>query len=206
MYNKLLEQYVVLLEAEPVNPYEFSIRQRIRDYFNIKGQVDYATSPQINDFIKTPDTLAQELPASKEMLKKLDTFDDQAIRAFTKLNTMNLVRLRRRSIRNQIFPGIAFSGSVVGLLLNLQDFLAISIKDSFAWLSRSNLSLLFQGIIILILVVAIGIARINWMFTNPRIGLVDAFGDVVDPKNWRLPLGVEFTRKEVYYVKEAQKF
>ena len=31
-------------------------------------------------------------------------------------------------------------------------------------------------------------------------------GCVVDPKNWTLPLGVEFTRKEVYYAQEAQKF
>jgi hypothetical protein len=30
--------------------------------------------------------------------------------------------------------------------------------------------------------------------------------NVVDPKNWRLPLGVEFTRKEVYDVQETQKF
>jgi hypothetical protein len=29
---------------------------------------------------------------------------------------------------------------------------------------------------------------------------------VVDPKNWRLPLGVELTRKEVYDAQEAQKF
>jgi hypothetical protein len=29
---------------------------------------------------------------------------------------------------------------------------------------------------------------------------------VVDPKNWRLPVGVEFTRKEVYDAQKAQKF
>jgi len=178
-YNKLLEEYVVLLEAESINPYEFSIKRRIRAYFNIKWQLDYATSSQINDFIKTPDTLAQELPAAKEMLKKLDKFDDQAIRTFTKLNSMNLIRLRRRSIRNQITPGIALTGSIIGLLLDLQDILAISIKDSIAWLNRFDVSLLFQWVIILIIVLAIVIARLNWMFTNPRIGLVDAFGDIL---------------------------
>jgi len=178
-YNKLLEEYVILLQAESANPYEFSIKQRIRDYFSIKGQLDYATSSQINDFIKTPNALAQELPEAKNMLKKLDKFDDQAIRVFTKLNSMNLIRLRRRSIRNQIVPGIAFTGSIIGLLIDLQDVLAISIKDSIAWLSRFNISLLFQIIIILIIVLAVVIARINWMFTTPRIGLVDAFGDIL---------------------------
>jgi hypothetical protein len=174
-----LEEYVSLLQSEPINPYEFSITQRIRDYFSIKGQLDYASSSQINDFIKTPDALAQELPAAKEMLKKLDRFDDQAIRSLTKLNSLNLSRLRRRSIRNQIGPSIAFTGSILGLLLDLQDFLAISIKDSFAWLDRFNMSLLFQWIIILIVVLAVVIARINWMFTTPRIGLVEAFGDIL---------------------------
>ena len=178
-YNKLLAEYVVLLQDDPANPYEFSIKQRIGGYFSIKGQLDYATSSQINDFIKTPNALAQELPEAEEMLKKLDKFDDQAIRAFTKLNSMNLTRLRRRSIRSQIVPGIAFTGSIIGLLIDLQDVLAISIKDSIAWLSRFNISLLFQIIIILIIVLAVVIARINWMFTTPRIGLVDAFGDIL---------------------------
>jgi len=179
IYNKLLGEYVLLLQAESGNPYEFSIKQRIRDNFSIKSQLDYATSSQINDFIKTPDALAQELPAAREILKKLDRFDDQAIRAFTKLNSLNLTRLRKRSIRNQIVPGIAFSGSIIVLLLDLQDILAISIKDSFAWLGSFNVSLLLQWVIIIIIVLAIVIAYINWMFTTPRIGLVDAFGDIL---------------------------
>ncbi len=179
IYNKLLEEYVTLLQSEPIDPYEFSITRRLREYFSIKGQLDYASSSQINDFIKTPDALAQELPAAKEMLKKLDRFDDQAIRAIIKMNDLNLARLRRRSIRNQIAPGIAFTASIIGLLLDLQDILAISIKDSLAWLGGFNMSLLFQWIIILIVVLAVVIARINWMFTTPRIGLVNAFGDIL---------------------------
>jgi hypothetical protein len=178
-YNKLLADYVDLLRDDPTNPYEFSIKQRILGYFNIKGQLDYARSSQINDFIKTPDALAQELPAAKEMLKKLERFDDQSIRAFMKMNAMNLIRLRRRSIRNQISPSLAIMASIIGLLIDLQDMLAVSIKDSFAWLSRFNISLLVQVIIILIIALALVIARINWMFTTPRIGLVDAFGDIL---------------------------
>jgi len=178
-YNKLLEEYVDLLKAESTNPYEFSIKQRFLDYFNIKGQVEYATSSQISDFIKTPDALAQELPAAKEMLKKLEKFDDQAIRALTKMNNLNLVRLRKRSIRNQVGPGIAFTGSIIGLLLDLQDILAISFKDSFAWLGSFNVSLLLQWLIILIIILAVVMAYINWMFTTPRIGLVDAFGEIL---------------------------
>ena len=178
-YNKLLEEYVALLQAEIINTYEFSISKRIRSYFNIKGQLDYATSSQINDFIKTPDALAQEIPAANEILKKLDSFDDQAVRAFAKLNSLNLGRIRRRSIKNQIAPGIAFTGSILGLLFDLQDILAISIKDSFTWLDGFNISLLLQWIIILIVVLAVLIARINWMFITPRIGLVNAFGDIL---------------------------
>ena len=179
IYNQLLKEYVSLLEAESANPYEFSIKQRILDYFNIKEQLAYAASPHINDFIKTPDSLAQELPAAKEMLERLDKFDDQAIRAFAKLNSMNLIRLRKRSIRSQIGPGIAFIGSIIGLLLNLQDILAISIKDTFAGLGSFNVSLLFQWVIIIAIVLAVVIAYINWMFTTPRIGLIDAFGDIL---------------------------
>ena len=37
-------------------------------------------------------------------------------------------------------------------------------------------------------------------------GNIKAKKGVVDPKNWTLPLGVEFTRKEVYDGQEAQKF
>ena len=178
-YNRLLEDYVALVNEVPGNPYEFSIKKRILDYFNIKGQLDYARSSQISDFMKTPDALAQELPAAKEMLKKLERFDDQSIGAFIKMNSINLIRLRRRSIRNQIGPSLAVTASIIGLLIDLQDILAISIKDSFTWLNRFNISLLVQVIIILIIAVALVIVRINWMFTIPRIGLVDAFGDIL---------------------------
>lgn len=178
-YNKLLAEYVALSQEDPTNLYDFSIGKRIKGYFSIKGQVDYATSPHISNFIKTPDTIAQELPAAKEMLKKLDKFEDQAVKSFSRMNSMNLTRLRRRSIRSQIIPGIALTASIIGLLLDLQDVLAVSIMDSFAWLTRFNISLLFQLIIILIIVLAIIIARINSMFITPRIGLVDAFGDIL---------------------------
>jgi hypothetical protein len=179
IYNRLLGQYVGLLQQHSTNPYEFSVRKKILDFFNIKAQVDYATSAHISDFIKTPDALAQELPAAKEMLKMLEEFDDHTIRALAKLNSINLSRLRKRSIRNQVVPGVAFTGSVLGLLLNFEDVLAVSIKDAIAGLTGFNISLALTLLIILIIAFAIVIAVANWMFTTPRLGVVDAFGDIL---------------------------
>jgi hypothetical protein len=178
-YTKLLEEYVALVESDPANPYEFSIGKRIRGFFSIKGQIEYTKSSQINDFVKTPDALAQELPSVKEMLKKLERFDDQAIRTFIKLNNLNLSRLRKRSIRNQLGPGIAFTGSLIGLFLDLQDLLTVTIKDAISWSARFNLSSFVQWLLVLIVILAILTARINWMFITPRIGLVDAYGDIL---------------------------
>ncbi len=179
IYNKLLEEYVLLLQEQSANPYEFSIKKRFLGFFDIKGQMQYAASPHISDFLRTPDALAQELPAAREMLKKVDKFDDQAVRALAKLNSLNLSCLRRRSIRNQIIPGLALTGSVLGLLLDFQDVLAISIKDAIAGLSGFNLSLALKLIIIFIIAFAILIAIANWVFTTPRIGVVAAFGDIL---------------------------
>ena len=178
-YNKLLEAYVELLQEQQTNPYEFSIKKKILGFFSIKGQADYATSSHILDFFKTPDALAQELPAAKEMLEKLDKFDDQAVRALAKLNSMNLSRLRKRSIRNQVIPGLAFTGSILGLLLDFEDALAISIKDAIAGLSGFNISLVLQVLIVLVIAFAIAIAVANWTITTPRIGVVDALGDIL---------------------------
>jgi hypothetical protein len=179
IYNKLLGEYVLLLQEQSANPYEFSIKKRFLGFFNIKEQADYAASPYISNFLKTPDALAQELPAAGEMLKKLDKFDDQTVRALAKLNSLNLSCLRKRSIRNQIIPGLALTGSALGLLLDLQDVLAISIKDAIAGLSGFNISLALKLIIILVIAFAILIAGANWMFTTPRIGAVAAFGDIL---------------------------
>ena len=179
IYNKLLEEYVLLLQEQSANPYEFSIKKRFLGFFNIKEQMDYATSPHIGNFLKTPDALAQELPAASEMLKRVDKFDDQTVRALAKLNSLNLSCLRKRSIRNQIIPGLALTGSALGLLLDLQDVLAISIKDAIAGLSGFNISLALKLIIILVIAFAILIAGANWMFTTPRIGAVAAFGDIL---------------------------
>lgn len=179
IYNKLLEEYVLLLQEQSANPYEFSIKKKFLGFFNIKKQADYATSPYISNFLRTPDALAQELPAAREILKKVDKFDDQTVRALAKLNSLNLSCLRKRSIRNQIIPGLALTGSALGLLLDLQDVLAISIKNAIAGLSGFNISLVLKLIIILVIAFAILIAGANWMFMTPRIGAVAAFGDIL---------------------------
>lgn len=178
-YYRLLENYVKYVQNEPGNPYEFSIIKRGRDFFSIREQLDYATSENIKDFIKTPDALSQELPAAMKILMKLDNFDNQTVLALATLNALNLTRLRRRSIRSQIAPGVAFTGSIIGLLIDLQGMLAVSITDAFTWSGKFNVSLAIQWVIILIILLAMVIAWVNWLFTTPRIGLVDAFGDIL---------------------------
>lgn len=179
IYNKLLGDYTAFLQALPSNPYEFSIKKRIMGNVDIKGQLDYATSSYISNFIKVPDTFPQEIPGAKEMLKRLDEYDNNTIRALAELNSINLLRLRKRSIRNQILPGLAFTGSILGLILDVHDIFAVSIKEMIAGLGVFNISLALKLIIIFIIVLAVIIGYINWMFTTPRIGLVDAFGDIL---------------------------
>ena len=176
-YDRLLLEYVEILEQTYPNPYELSPKKRLLGWFNLRGQIRYARSPYINNFVKSPNTLAQELPGASEMLERLSEFDNDSLRTLSEMNNMNLGRLRRRSVTDAIVPGVAFIGGVLGLLPSLQSIFPISIDDAiFAWFPPITISLLLKILIGISLLLGIG----NRMVTVPRIGIVDALGGILN--------------------------
>ncbi|MBI5840231.1 MAG: hypothetical protein HZB19_09020 [Chloroflexi bacterium] len=175
-YDQLLRDYVEILEKTFPNPYELSLRKRLWDWFDIGGQIKYASSPYISSFVKTPNTLAQELPGALEILKRLDKFDDDSLRTLAEMNSMNLSRLKRRSVTEAIPPAIALIGSVIGLLPAFQSIFPISLSDSLvSWILQITISLLLKILVVAALLLGIG----NRMVTIPRIGIVDALGGIL---------------------------
>jgi len=176
-YGQLLLGYVEILEDTFPNPYELSIRKRFFEWFDIRGQIRYAKSPYISNFIKSPNTLEQDLPGASEMLERLNEFDDGSLQTLAKMNSMNLSRLRRRSVTEALVPGIALVGSVLGLLPALQSIFSISIDAAiFSWFPQFTISLLLKILIFISLLLGIG----NRMVTVPRIGIVDALGGILN--------------------------
>jgi hypothetical protein len=175
-YDQLLREYVGILEAMKPNPYELSIKKRIWDWFDISGQIEYVKSPYISNFVKTPNSLAQELPGASEVLERLNKFDNDILRTLAEMNSMNLSRLRRRSVTEAITPGIAFIGSILGLLPALQSIIPISINDPIIPLfPQITISLFLKILIVISLALGIG----NRMVTLPRIDIVDSLGGIM---------------------------
>ena len=176
-YNQLLLKYIEILDKTYPNPYELSLKKRLREWFSIRDQIKYVRSPYINNFVKSPNTLAQELPGASEMLERLSEFDNDSLRTLAEMNSMNLARLRRRSVTDAIVPGVAFIGGVLGLLPALQSIFPIAIDDAiFAWFPQITISLLLKILIVISLLLGIG----NRMVTLPRIGIVDALGGILN--------------------------
>lgn len=176
-YELLLAEYVEILEKMVPNPYELSLKKRLWAWFDISGQIEYARSPYISNFVKTPNALAQELPGASEILERLGKFDIDVLRTLAEMNRMNLNRLRRRSVTEAITPGIALIGSLLGLLPALQSIIPISINDAIiSWFPQITISLLLKILIVISLVLGIG----NRMVTIPRIDIVDALGGILN--------------------------
>jgi hypothetical protein len=176
-YDQLLHDYVEILEKSDYNPYELSLKKRIRDWFDIGGQIEFARSPNISNFVKSPNTLAQELPGASKVLERLDKFDNDSLRTLAEMNSMNLSRLKRRSVTEAITPGIAFLGSVIGLLPAFQNIFPISLNDPlFSWLPQITISLILK--IIIVVSILLGIS--NRMVTTPRVGIVEALGGILN--------------------------
>lgn len=176
-YDQLLHTYVDILEKTFPNPYELSIKKRLIGWFDIRGQIKYASSPYISNFVKSPNTLEQDLPGAPELLESLDKFDDDSLRTLAEMNTMNLSRLRRRSVTEALAPGIAFMISVLGLLPILQSLFPISIDAViFSWFPQVTISLMLKILLVISVLLAIG----NRMVTVPRIGIVDALGGILN--------------------------
>ena len=176
-YDRLLLEYVeILAEAYP-NPYEISIKKRLIGWFDVRGQINYANSAYIRNFVKSPNTLAQELPGASEMLERLNDLDNDSLRTLVEMNSMNLGRLRRRSVTEVIVPGVAFIGGVLGLLPALHSIFPIGIDDAiFTWFPQITISLLLKILIVISLLLGIS----NRMVTLPRIGIVDALGGILN--------------------------
>lgn len=176
-YNQLLLAYVGILEKTYPNPYELSLRKRLAEWFNLPEQIKYARSPHIRDFVKSPNTLAQELPGASEMLERLSEFGDDSMRSLVEMNRMNLRRLRKRSVTEAIGPGVAFIGGILGLLPALQNIFPIAIDDPiFPWTPQITISLLLKMLIVISLLLGIG----NRVVTIPRIGIVDALDGIMN--------------------------
>ena len=176
-YDLLLRGYVEILNKTFPNSYELSVKNRLREWFDISWQIRYAKSPHISNFIKTPNALAQELQGASEILNRLDQFDNDTLRTLAEMNRMNLSRLRRRSVTEAIVPGLAFVGSVLGLLPAIQGIFPISINDALvSWFPQVTISLFLKILIIISLLLGIG----NRMVTAPRIGIVDALGGILN--------------------------
>ena len=176
-YGQLLHDYIEILEKMDPNPYEVSIKKRLIGWFDIRAQIKYARSPYISDFVKSPNTLEQELPGASEMLERLSKLDNDSLRTLTEMNSMNLSRMRRRSVMEALVPGVAFIGGVLGLLPALQSIFPITIDDPIiSWFPQVTISLLLKILIILSLLLGIG----NRMVTVPRIGIVDALGGILN--------------------------
>ena len=174
-YDRLLFDYIEVLEETYPNPYEMSIKKRLIGWFDIRGQIKYASSPYISNFVKVPNTLAQELPGASEMLVRLSEFDNVSLQTLTEMNNMNLGRLRRRSVTDMIVPGVAFVGGVLGLFPALQSIFPIAIDDAiFVSFPQITISLLLKILIVISLLLGTG----NHMVTRPRI--VDALGSILN--------------------------
>jgi hypothetical protein len=176
-YDQLLHDYIEILEKMDPNPYELSIKKRLIGWFDIRGQINYVRSPHISNFVKSPNTLEQELPGASAMLERLSELDNDSLRTLSEMNSMNLGRLRRRSVTEAIVPGVAFIGGVLGLLPALQSIFPIAIDDPiFSWFPQITISLLLKVLITISLLLGIG----NRMVTVPRIGIVDALGGILN--------------------------
>ena len=111
------------------------------------------------------------------MLERLSDFDNDSLRTLVEMNSMNLGRLRRRSVTEVIVPGVAFIGGVLGLLPALHSIFPIGINDGiFTWFPQITISLLLKILIVISLLVGIS----NRMVNFPRIGIVDALRGILN--------------------------
>jgi len=164
-YDKLLGKYVVLLKKQPLNPYE-SYFVILAKSFNPFFQAKFWKSSYVKEFMKKPNTLAQELVGADEILEYLEIFDDDAIRSLLALNNMNLRRIQARSATSWITPGIATVGGLLTLTPIFQG-LVTTISPFIKLLAISGLIGTIMG------------GGMNALVSLPRIGLVKALGDIL---------------------------
>ena len=172
IYERLLALYSEQLRADEFNPYQ-SIPLLLLKSFNpafLKRFWKHAAP-----FLKTSNTLAQDLAGGNAVLRELEALDHEVLRGVGECSRINLRRLQRRSVLGWWPKLTAATAALIALPKAVKDLIDVDVLASLSSAAQSSLARVavfaFVGLLL-------G-SMVNLVISMPKLGFVRAVDDLI---------------------------
>ena len=169
-YDELLTKYEKVLSGLEINPYQSQFMLLVKS-FNPLFQWKLWSS-YFRDFLGVPNALKLDLAGADKLLPELWELSIDTLEGLKVVNDINSRRLRRRSAfgwASKIGIGL---GALLGLFSALDKFLPQGLE-------RLVPAFVFELLVYILFGAVVGIV-LNIMMAASPIGLVQAFGDILE--------------------------
>jgi hypothetical protein len=176
IYAHLIDDLHRISSQSEFSPYQSPLRMLLRG-FNPRFQSRFWRSPLVRSSFSNPDAFQQELPFSADFLRVLETFTPGQLEALYQCNQINLRRLSKRILMNNLNKILIAVTGIIGLLVSLRQAFGME-------LAIPRLFPAFVGELLTSAAVggAIGIvinSVIGYLVISPKLNLLRAFNDLL---------------------------
>jgi hypothetical protein len=172
IYERLLAVYRRELQGDEFNPYQ-SLPRLVFRSFNPAFQMRFWKHAA--PFLRTSNTLAQELTGGSAVLRELEALDDPMLRGVAECNRINLRRLLRRSVLGW-GPTVATGvGALIALPKAIKDAIGVDALAPLSAVAQSFLTPVAVSAVIGLLLGSLG----SLLVLMPKLGFVRAVDDLI---------------------------
>jgi hypothetical protein len=174
IYMHLIDDLHRISSQSEFSPYQSPLRMLLKG-FNPRFQLRLWRSPFVRSSFSNPDALQQELPFSADLLHALETFTPGQLEALYQCNQINLRRLSKRILMNNLNKFLIAATGAIGVLVGLRQTFGIELAIPFPPFVRQLLISMAWGAAIGIVVNSV----LGYFVISPKLNLLRAFNDLL---------------------------
>jgi len=174
IYMRLIEDLHRISSQSEFSPYQSPLRMLLKA-FNPRFQWSFWRSPFVRSSFSNPDAFQQELPFSAHLLHALETFTPRQLEALYQCNQINLRRLSKRVLMNNLNKILIVATGAIGVLVGLRQTFGVELAIPLSPFVRQLLMNMAWGAAIGIVVNSV----LGYFVISPKLNLLRAFNDLL---------------------------
>ena len=174
IYANLIDELHQLVSLLEFSSYQSPLKLVLKS-FNPLFQWRFWRSTLVRNAFSNPDAFQQELPFSAHLLHMLETLTPGQLKALRQCNEINLRRLSKRILLNNLNKFLAVTTGALGFIVGLKQTFGIELLTLFpAFLQEMLMSLAWGAAIGFV-----GNSILGYLLLSPKLNLLRAFDDIL---------------------------
>lgn len=174
LYAQLLDELESATSQLPINPYQSQLKLLLKS-FNPRFQWRLWRSDFVRRSVSKPDAFQQELPFAAQFLQKIEHLAPGQIEALRQCNAINVQRLSKRVLVNQVNKLMVGVSGLFGIVIALKQAFGIELLTLLPDLLRGMLMGFAWGAVLGLLLNLL----LGYLLLSHKIKLLRAFDDLL---------------------------